>query len=167
MTDFSDPAFEDWCRRQLRVAYALAVSSPDPSTQNGAAVFDPTLQIVGSGCNRFPYGVAVTPDLLERPTKYDWIEHAERDALYATLRTGAHRPHLVVCAWAACPDCARAIVQSGVHVLVRHAAEGAHWAEAIATGDAILAASGVRVLTVDGPLGGCAPVLRNGVELIP
>ena len=53
----------------------------------------------------------------KRPEKYDWVEHAERNAIYAAARMGAatkgckmylnYNPEC-------CTDCARAIIQAGI-----------------------------------------------------
>lgn len=145
----------------MRLAYTIALNSPDPSTQNGAVVLDGEGALIGGGCNEFTAGMPITPDLLERPKKYAYIEHAERNALFTALRFHTGRPHTLVCPWAACADCARAIVQSGVKVLVRHEREGGRWSGSIEDGDNILRAGGVEIVTITGELG-CDPILFNG-----
>lgn len=161
---------DDWCREQLRAAYKVALDSPDTSTQNGALVFDGSGTLVGSGCNTFTYGMPITPDLLERPKKYAYIEHAERNSIFSTVasRLGG-RPLVMVCPWAACADCARAIVQAGIGVLVRHRRDDAtgRWGGSIEDGDRILAAGEVKVITITGDLGGCDPVLFAGEPWAP
>lgn len=151
----------------MRRSYKAALSSPDPSTQNGAIVLDWEGNTIGSGCNRFTHGMAPTPELLERPKKYAYIEHAERNAIFSVLYGGKTLPHTMVCPWAACADCARAIVQSGIVRLVRHEREGGRWSGSIEDGDRILRAGGVEIITIDGPLGGCDPILFNGESWTP
>lgn len=163
-------ATDEWIHTQLRNSYSLALGSPDPSTQNGAIVFDFFGDVIGQGCNEFTRGMVITDDLLERPKKYAYIEHAERNSLYDALSNGDGQPYLMVVAWAACADCARAIVQSGVRHVVRHVLDGTDdhtWKESIADGDAIMAAAGVNIITITGHLGGCEPVLRNGNHVAP
>ncbi len=166
MLDLTD----NWCRDQLRAAYKVALDSPDPSTQNGALLFDGNGNLVGVGCNTFTHGMPVTPDLFERPKKYAYIEHAERNAIFATVasRLGG-RPVVMVCPWAACADCARAIVQAGIGVLVRHQRDDAtgRWEGSIADGDRMLVAGGVKIVTIIGDLGGCDPVLFAGEAYQP
>lgn len=164
----------------LRIAYKLALGSPDPSTQNGAIVLDGNYNIVGRGCNEFTGGMDITPDLLERPKKYTYIEHAERNAIYnamskipdfSKLEDGGvfqwdftfGKPVTMVAAWAACADCARGIVQSGIQTLIRHDRSGVdRWNESIEAGDEILRAAGVKVVDIPGKIGYCDPVLANG-----
>jgi dCMP deaminase len=51
----------------------------------------------------------------ERPDKYLWTEHAERNAIYAAARVGIPLKGCVIYVdWIPCADCARAIVQSGI-----------------------------------------------------
>ena len=159
---------DEWARKQLRRAYAVALGSPDPSTQNGALVFDPDGMLIGQGCNAFTDGMPITADLLERPKKYAFIEHAERHAIYAATRVGMP-PATMVCAWAACADCARAIATSGITTLVRHIREDTtgRWGESIEWGDQILRAAGVDIIDITGELGGCVPILFSGQEFHP
>lgn len=157
-----------WQKSMLRRCYQMASTSPDPSTQNYAIVLGTNLKVIGEGTNEFTKGMRVRSDMLEAPLKYAYIEHAERNALYHALRTSRATPWLMVCPWASCADCARAIIQSGVRVLIRH--DHSHdggWAESIAIGDEMMKAAGVHIITVEGLLGACDPVLRNGKTLHP
>lgn len=160
---------DDWARAHLRLAYEIATGSPDTSTQNGARTYDADGNRLGVGSNHFTRGMPVTPDLLERPKKYAYIEHAERNAIYACLRFRLGSPHVLVCPWAACADCARAIVESGIRHLVRHqrSDDTGRWSGSITDGDIILSAAGVNVITIEGPLGGCDDILFAGMAWMP
>lgn len=107
----------------LSQAYKLAKTSKDPSNQNGALIIDPfTNKILGIGSNNFPQGVQFTDDrALQRPLKYQYFEHAERWAIYDAAKhgkclTGAS----MYSPWAACCDCARGIILSGIKELLVH-----------------------------------------------
>lgn len=151
----------------LVYAYKEATLSPDPSSQNGALVFDQNGTMLSAACNEFPKGLNVTPEMLERPLKYTYIEHAERNAIYKAFQHDG-LPYLMVCPWAACADCARAIVQSGISVLVRHKQASdrspERWLESIAVADDILKQCRVRVIDIDAPSLG-APTIRHCEEL--
>lgn len=156
--------------QSLRFAYSIALNSPDPSTQNGAVLLDGAGRIVGLGWNDFTKGMEVTADLLERPKKYTFIEHAERNAIYSNISISPDlggRPVTMVAAWASCADCARAIVQSGIKTLVRHKRPAANWADSIRDGDLILEAGGVEIIDIEGEIGYCSPVLANGELFTP
>lgn len=102
-------------------AYVAADCSPDASTQNGALIVDSENKIIACGCNRFPDKVTSKESRWERPIKYKFVEHAERNAIYFAARNGISlRNKTMVCPWAACSDCARAIIQSGIKKLVTH-----------------------------------------------
>ena len=52
----------------------------------------------------------------DRPAKYKWTEHAERNAIYSVARNGGTklRGCKIYVPWFPCVDCARAIIQSGI-----------------------------------------------------
>ena len=94
---------------------ALA-KSKDPHTKVGCMVVGPEGEPRSWGYNGMPRGCDDTnPRRLQRPEKYFWFEHAERNALYNAARTGIS---LLGCTLIAtmhpCMDCARGIVQVGI-----------------------------------------------------
>lgn len=111
----------------LQRCYQEAAKSPDPSTQNGVLVVKRLdrdgyyLPPILTGYNDFVKGVQVTPEHLERPLKYFYCEHAERNLIYEAAKRGISLWGTVMaCPWGSCTHCARAIVQSGIAVLVTH-----------------------------------------------
>ena len=69
-------------------------------------------KIISVGCNTFPKGF---PHIQERPAKYSWIEHAERNAIYTAARNGVGlEGSSMYLNWYPCVPCARAIIQSGI-----------------------------------------------------
>lgn len=120
-----------WDERFIAMARLVATWSKDPSTKVGCVLIEPsTHAVIGVGFNGFPRGVreempVVTgfPNLdmkrWDRPQKYQWAEHAERNAIYNAARLG----HPTEGAWAyvswdpaesVCADCARALIQAGI-----------------------------------------------------
>ena len=71
----------------LREAILLSRLSKDPSTKNSAIIVK-DYQIIGAGVNEFPNNVVYTSERLERPLKYAFMGHAERNAIYDTIRNG-------------------------------------------------------------------------------
>ncbi len=159
----------------LMRAYVLAREmSHDPSTQNGALLVDSTGKIVASGANTFPAGVAMSDERWTRPLKYEFVEHAERNAIYDAARMGVRTKGLLMyCAWAACPDCARAIIQAGISVLVTHrpqSGDNGTWGDGIARADAMMREAGVILRFIDKKLtrdGDVFSVRRNGQLMTP
>ncbi len=105
-----------WHAYYLGVCRSLALRSKDPATQIGCVVVGPAHEIRSTGYNSFPRGIHDTvPERLERPEKYLWIEHAERNAIYNAARAGtALEGCTVYVEVTPCMDCARAIVQAGI-----------------------------------------------------
>lgn len=144
-------------RSLMQVAYTLAGHSLDPSTQCGAVLCDDNGTILADGINEFPRGVEYNAERWERPLKYQVIEHAERNAIFDAAARGVRTQGLTMIApWAACADCARAIIQAGITKLIRHQDASdrspANWVESIAIADTMLKEAGVAVENVVGKI---------------
>lgn len=112
---------DKWDARFLELCYVVAGWSKDRSTQVGCVIVDPESRaIVATGYNGFPRGLDDNVETRhERPAKYMWTEHAERNAVYNAARRGtATLGCTMYMPWFPCCDCARAIVQAGIHRLV-------------------------------------------------
>lgn len=108
-----------------------------------------------------------TPECLERPLKYNFIEHAERNAVLKAAKLGVALEGMqMFVPWFACSDCARAIICSGVRRVVGHQrmmdATPDHWKESIAHAVTMLKEAGVETILIQESLPE-APVIRfNG-----
>ena len=125
----------------------IAARSPDPDTQVGCILVGTAHQILSTGYNGFPRGVEPTLKRLERPEKYSWMEHAERNAIYNAARHGvALEDASLFIGMAPCVDCARAIVQSGIKfVWIEDSTLGRdRWAESMDKAFEILNEGGVE-----------------------
>jgi len=145
-------------------AYAFASNSPDPSTQNAALIVDDDGNVEAWACNTFTRGMVVTDEMLVRPLKYTYIEHAERGAVFHAARLGTKcLGKTMVCPWASCAECARSIVQAGIKTLVRHqdASDRSpeRWVESIALSDKILEAGHVEIINHVGKLN-ASPIMH-------
>jgi dCMP deaminase len=109
-------AVEGWDAYFHRLCDVVATRSKDPHTQVGAVIVGEGRAVLATGYNGFPRGVDdARPERWERPAKYDWLEHAERNAIFNAARTGARLEGAtlyVPCH--PCHACARAIVQAGI-----------------------------------------------------
>jgi dCMP deaminase len=110
----------DWDRYFLEICRVVASRSKDPATQIGCVIVGPAHEIRSTGYNSLPRRVRDdVPERLERPAKYLWIEHAERNAIYNAARAGTATEHCTLYAeLTPCMDCARAIVQAGIVAVV-------------------------------------------------
>lgn len=153
-----------WLGEAIKLA---AKESTDPSTQNGALIV-PTNGWLSpcSDANRFPDGVKTNPERWERPTKYSFVEHAERNSIFKAAKTGISTfGATMYCPWFACADCARAIVQAGIKRVVgikmpENDEAYERWKESCKIGDLILDEGGVERVYVDHHFG--IKLLRDG-----
>ena len=104
----------------MRMAHVAATVSKDRSRRIGAVVVGPDDEVRSTGTNGFPRGIDDDVEARHRaPEKYAWTEHAERNAIYNAARIGVSTAGCTLYATAfPCMDCARAIVQSGIALIV-------------------------------------------------
>jgi dCMP deaminase len=116
------PAYQltSWDTKFLKLAMHIASWSKDQSSKVGAVIVGPDNEIRSTGYNGFPRGTRDgVPSRNSRPDKYLWTEHAERNAIYNAARAGiALDGCSMYLPWFPCVDCARAIVQTGIKMLV-------------------------------------------------
>lgn len=101
----------------MDVAKVVASKSKDKSMKVGTVIVSANNSILASGYNGFPRGVdeEVLPARSERPEKYFWTEHAERNAVYNAALNGVKLCYSIAYSTAhPCVECARAFIQSGV-----------------------------------------------------
>ena len=105
-----------WDEYYLDICKAVAARSKDPNTQVGCIIAGPAHEIRSTGYNSFPRGIRDdVPERLERPTKYLWMEHAERNAICNAARVGTPLQDCTLYVeLMPCMDCGRAIVQAGI-----------------------------------------------------
>ena len=137
----------------FRLAQAEAQRSDD-ATKVGAVFVDPsTSRVLVAGHNRMPAGVdAGVAARWTRPQKYSWIEHAERNAIYAAARNGiALQGSTAALSWYPCSDCVRALVQCGVATLIarRPDEDDPKWGGDFVIARTMLQEAGVVVRYVD------------------
>ena len=109
---------DSWDVYHIKAAFHAASKSKDPSTQVGCVIVGQDNEPLSTGFNGFPRGInELVEARWERPEKYSWVEHAERNAVYNAARSGIRlkgaRAYLN---WAPhpCADCMRAFIQAGI-----------------------------------------------------
>lgn len=101
--------------------YFAETFSKDTSTKVGAILLAPdTMQILSTGYNGMPRGFDETRmERWERPKKYMYVEHAERNAIYNACRNGTPlEGSIAFVTMFPCADCMRGLIQSGVKTIV-------------------------------------------------
>jgi dCMP deaminase len=109
-----------WDLRFLELAAFIGGWSKDRSAKTGCVFVGTDMLVRSSGFNGFVRGVEdAEPHRHERPAKYFWTEHAERNAIYNATRLGISLVDTTCYVnWFPCIDCARAIIQVGSRRLV-------------------------------------------------
>ena len=110
-----------WDERFMDLAAEVAKWSKDPSAQVGAIVVGINNEILSTGYNGPPRGVNDDlPERWERPAKYNFIAHAEANAVYNAARNGVALEGctMYIHALPPCCGCAQAIIQSGIKRIV-------------------------------------------------
>ena len=110
-----------WSERFLDLSEYISRWSKDPHTKTCAIITSANNhRIISVGWNSFPSGCDDTvQSRYERPEKYLWMEHAERDAIYCAASNGVNlNGATMYLRWFPCADCARAIIQSGIKKVV-------------------------------------------------
>ena len=120
MSMANSAATSRWDQRFIELADTISGWSDDPATKVGAVLVGLGNEVIAVGYNGLPRGLADQSNLrLTAPEKYTWIEHAERNAIFAAARLGvATLNSRMYLSWYPCADCARAIVQAGIAELI-------------------------------------------------
>lgn len=109
-----------WDERWLSLATLVASWSKDRSRKVGAVIVDDRQNLLAIGWNGFPRGVDDdVEERHERPIKYEFTEHAERNAIFNAAASGVGLiGSTIYLQWYPCSDCSRGIVQSGISNVV-------------------------------------------------
>lgn len=125
----------NWDELFMGMAELVAQKSKDEGTKCGCVLVGPDNEVRSVGYNGIPRGIEYKDEYQERPEKYYWFEHAERNAVYNAARFGAP---LVGCkAYVTnqlCHDCVRALIQAGIIEIImpsKCTLNGTHWNESV------------------------------------
>ncbi len=112
----------DWHKRFLDLCEHVATWSKDPSTKLGSVIVDDKKRIVSVGYNGFPRGVSDYEERYnDRPTKYLFVAHAERNALdNAPMMVDNCTMYVTLLP---CNECAKSIIQKGITTVVTYPPE--------------------------------------------
>jgi dCMP deaminase len=139
----------DWDQRFIDLAEYIGNWSKDRSTKVGAVIVDEDKRVVSLGYNGMPVGFNDNIDSRhERPQKYAYFEHAERNSIYTAARNGSHvKGCTMYLKWFPCVDCARAIIQSGIKrvVCTKPDFEDKRWGDSFKLSYELLSECGVEL----------------------
>ena len=143
---------ETWDQYFLGIAQLVSLKSKDRSTKVGAVIVGPDNEIRSTGYNGFPRGLNDEAEHRhERPAKYMYTEHAERNAIF---NAAMHGIPLKGCTMYInfslfpCTDCTRALIQSGIVAVVgvkgkEFSGKGNHWLDNFKTAKEIFDEVGI------------------------
>lgn len=148
---------KSWVDYYREIAHVVKTKSKDQSTQIGCVIVGKGNEIISTGYNSFPRGINdYDESRQERPEKYFWMEHAERNAIYNAARIGVSTMGSTIymtCA-ISCADCARAIINAGIvkvyfekNMVVKNRAK---WSESAERSLIMFEEAGVSVEMYDG-----------------
>jgi dCMP deaminase len=115
----------NWDEYFFNICEEVRKKSKDRSIKVGCVIAGQDNEIRSTGFNGFPRGVFDDDDKEfvlarhQRPEKYLWTEHAERNAIFSAARVGIPlKDCKIYVDWIPCADCARAIIQTGIQTVI-------------------------------------------------
>lgn len=143
-----------WDQLHITNAVLVSMKSKDPRTKVGAIIVDKNNHPVSTGFNGIPRGVLDNDDRLhDRALKQFFIEHAERNAIYAAKED--LEGCTIYVTFPPCSDCARAIIQTGIKRVITikktaHNPSMAHYNEHLKHSLTMFEESGVEYIEWEG-----------------
>lgn len=108
-----------WTEFFMDIALSVSKRSPDAETQCGAVIVSPSNEIITTGYNGHMRDIPndVLPNL--RPDKYDWMIHAEHNAILSCARQGkSPRGATIYVTHEPCINCYQDMWQVGIKEIV-------------------------------------------------
>lgn len=149
---------KDWAVHHVGHANHAATKSKDRSTQVGVVIVGPDWEPRSTGFNGFPRGVDDdVEERHQRPDKYLWTEHAERNAIYNAARIGTPLKGTTMvmnfCPWP-CTDCARGVIQAGIKRVIGYKncpfpGKGDQWEHNLSVAKTMLEEAGVEIQYIE------------------
>lgn len=146
-----DVTNDKWAGRLLKMAHDVASWSKDESTKVGAVITTYEGKPVSWGFNGMPMGIDDTvAERHERPYKYKWFCHAERNAMDLAYKADLSDCVMFV-TFSPCTNCAQSIIQRGIRTLVvdeRFTADKMpeRWQEDMLVATEMLEEAGVKIV---------------------
>lgn len=124
---------DKWDKKFIKLSAHISGWSKDKNRKVGAVIVDNDNAVLSMGYNGIPRGCDDgVESRYNRPTKYLYTEHAERNAIYHAARHGVSlKDCRIYVTLFPCADCARAIIQSGITKIIAPEPDTTHeiWGE--------------------------------------
>ena len=143
-----------WHVRWLQMVDLISSWSEDNSTKVGAVIIDARQVLLALGWNGLPRGILAKASRNERPIKYQFYEHAERNAIFNAAAKGIElQGSTLYTQFVPCAECARAIIQSGIkRVIVGKAICNERWIESEKLAIQMFFEAKIQLFDLEGPL---------------
>jgi dCMP deaminase len=151
-----------WDELFMRHAYLISSKSKDARTRIGAVLVKDR-RVISEGYNGLPANLNDdVPMRQQRPNKYFFFEHAERNAVFGCARVAVSSlGSIMYTCGIPCADCARAVIQGGIVELIVHKQwqenevwiRQGQWSESCNAGKEMLLEAGVKIRDFDQALG--------------
>jgi dCMP deaminase len=141
----------EWGEYFINIAEQVKLKSKDNNTKIGVVIVGKDNEIVSTGYNSFPRGIDDSvEERQEKPEKYFWFEHAERNAIYNAARIGVSTlgTTMYMTCGISCADCARAIINAGISKIVLRSGKGAmsqKWVESAQRSNQMFKEAGIQI----------------------
>jgi dCMP deaminase len=141
----------EWGEYFINIAEQVKLKSKDNNTKIGVVIVGKDNEIVSTGYNSFPRGIDDSvEERQEKPEKYFWFEHAERNAIYNAARIGVSTlgTTMYMTCGISCADCARAIINAGISKIVLRSGKGTmspKWVDSAQRSNQMFKEAGIQI----------------------
>lgn len=139
----------NWNKRFVKLVKHISKWSKDPNRKTAAIIVDDENTVRSIGYNGLPNNIKTKlSSRYDKPKKYFWVEHAERNAIYKATKNGISVDKCTMYVnYYPCVDCARAIIQSGIKKLYTPKPDFKHekWGESWKVSKTMLKESKIKV----------------------
>jgi dCMP deaminase len=144
-----------WPTYLMSIAQAASFKSKD-NTQVGAALVGQHNSVILTAYNGPPRGVKDLPERFERPLKYLYAQHAERNLIDFAARNGIRTDGCTVyVTHLPCCRCAGSLIQAGISTIVYGSGTTSMPAEEFEVAKTMLREADVRLFSLDAMLDVC------------
>lgn len=152
-----------WDQYFMSMAYLASMKSKDQSSRIGAVIVGEDNEVISMGFNGLPRGVNDNlPERHERPAKYLYFAHGERNAIYAASRLGhTTKGARMYTQGTPCCGCCVGIIQAGIKEVIvdslwenqpANVGNRAKWNNEALVSREMFEEAGVKLRVYDGPL---------------
>lgn len=132
----------------IKMTNVVSESSDDDNRKVGCVIVRDGDTLVSYGSNTIPDNVKKLKSRKEKPNKYNWIGHAERNSINLAAKKGISTDGCeMYCNYYPCSDCAISIIQAGISKLYTEKPDFNHhkWGESWKRSKKMFEESGVVI----------------------